>query len=116
MNEIIRKSMSYENEKNDPLKEAFDKLPTYERVIALQKGYSSMANTFNNLTEKIPDLTVTIIKPETMTEKLTNQFPELGVVEQTGGNTSSDQEDIQNLSSENTSTSNSNGEIKIIKM
>jgi hypothetical protein len=118
MNEIIRKSMSYENEKNDPLKEAFEKLPTYEQVIALQRGYSSMANTFNNLTKKIPDPTVTIIKPETMTEKLTNQFPELVFVEKTGGNTSSDQVtlDIQELSSENTSTSNSNGEIKIIKM
>jgi hypothetical protein len=118
MNEIIRKS--YENEKKiDPLKDAFNALPPSQQVIALQGGYSSMAKEFNNLVKKIPDPMVTIIKPKSMTEILTNQFPELGVVEQKGGNTSSSEPvtlDIEELSSENTSSSNSNGEIKIIKI
>jgi DNA-directed RNA polymerase II subunit RPB2 len=118
MNEIIRKS--YENEKKiDPLKEAFNALHPSQQVVALQEGYSSMAKELNKLVKTIPEPMVTIIKPKSMTEILTNQFPELGVVKQKGGNTPSSEVvtlDIEELSSENTSSSNSNGEIKIIKI
>jgi len=119
MNEIIRKSYEKKKEESDPLKDAFNALPPSQQVVALQGGYSSMAKELNNLAKTIPDPMVTIIKPKSMTEILTNQFPELGVVEQKGGNTSSSDQvtlDIQELSSENTSSSSSNGETKIIKI
>jgi hypothetical protein len=119
MNEIIRKSYEKREEESDPLKEAFNALHPSQQVVALQEGYNSMAKELNNLAKKIPDPMVTIIKPKSMTEILTNHFPELGVVEQKGGHASSSESvtlDIEELSSENTSSSNSNGETKIIKI
>jgi DNA-directed RNA polymerase II subunit RPB2 len=133
MSEIMRRSQNGGTSESNsltinPLKEAFDALPTDKQFVALQGGYSSMAKEFNNLAKTTPDALVTIKTPIPMSQTLAEQFPLL--FEQKGGNntlseisppetnliTNNEGENEKSSSDTNNSSSNEHGETKIIKI
>jgi hypothetical protein len=110
MSEIMRRSQNGGTSEtnsvtiNNPLKEAFEALPTDKQFVALQGGYSSMAKEFNNLAKTTQDALVTIKTPIPMSQTLAEQFPLL--FEQKGGNKS-----LSEISPpETNSTSNNEGD------
>jgi hypothetical protein len=137
MSEIMRRSQNDGTSESNsltinPLKEAFDALPTDKQFVALQGGYSSMAKEFNNLAKTTPDALVTIKTPIPMSQTLAEQFPLL--FEQKGGNKTlseisppetnsitnneieNENENEKSSSDTNNSSSNEHGGTKIIKI
>ena len=105
-----------------PLEPYFNALPVDKQLTALQGGYKSMSTEFSQLAGKVGSPLVTIKKPVSMQEQLTDKLPLLSV-EQTGGTTttssstsSSDTTSSDTTSSDTTSSSSSSNDSSIKKI
>jgi len=116
MREIIRKSgrqetQNYNEVKNQSesvskgLEPYFNALPVDKQISALKGGYQSMSSEFSKLEGKMEEPLITIKKPISTHEELTNKFPILSI-EQKGGDLNTDttsNDNSSSISSDNTS-------------
>ena len=121
MREIIKKSARQENtmegqtfstnngNQNDNVSKGlepyFNALPVGKQLEVLKGGYQSMSKEFSKLEGKMEEPLITIVKPVSIQEELTNKFPLLAVEEKLDTNTSSND---TNSSDTNSSDSSSN--------
>jgi hypothetical protein len=135
MREIIRKSgrqetQNYNEVKNQSesvskgLEPYFNALPVDKQISALKGGYQSMSSEFSKLEGKMEEPLITIKKPISTHEELTNKFPILSI-EQNNGDLNTDTTSKESSFSDNSSSSqeesssnsnsNSNNNTKTIK-
>ena len=91
------------SENNHPLNKAFNALPVHNQVVALQGGYSSMANELKTLVQKVPEETISFKTPVPISEQLAEKYPLLAVeTKQTGGNDINDNNNVNDNKETNT--------------
>jgi hypothetical protein len=100
MREIIKRSGRQENvletstnsgnrnENDNVLEPYFNALPVGKQLEVLKGGYQSMSKEFSKLGGKIEDPLITIVKPMSIQDELTNKLPILAVEKQLGKNRS----------------------------
>jgi hypothetical protein len=117
MREIIRKSgrqetQNYNEVKNQSensskgLEPYFNALPVDKQISALKGGYQSMSSEFSKLEGKMEEPLITIKKPISTHEELTNKFPILSI-DQKGGDLKNDTTSGESSLSDNSSSSSS---------
>ena len=136
MREIIKKSGRQENvfetstnsgnrnDNDNVLEPYFNALPVGKQLEVLKGGYQSMSKEFSKLGGKIEDPLITIVKPISIQDELTNKLPILAVEKQLGKNISDPNQNTNtsdtdsydsNTSDSNTSDSNNNSNNSNIK-
>jgi hypothetical protein len=104
LTQIMQKSLN-----NDPIKNAFNVLPLYNQVFALQQGYGSMAKEFTKISKEVQDPLITIKTPTSISEELSKKFPIISI-DKKGGDTNANKKDEP----DKTETTGDNSETKKI--
>jgi DNA-directed RNA polymerase II subunit RPB2 len=99
--EIMRRSSGQNG--GGLLVDSFQKLPLDKQFVALQGGYTSMAKEFGGFSKKIPEATVTIKRPISMSQQLAGKYPLLAVEQKDG-----DKKNIEDSTSNNDTSSSNN--------
>ena len=122
MDEIMRrKAIQKGGAPEDPLQGAFKALPLDKQFVALQGGYGSMAKEFNKLAVKTPDPFITITKPVSVADELSEKLPLLQIkseekTEEKNNETSSSFSSNNNNNNTNNNSNSSGGSTNVKKI
>ena len=105
-----------------PLTKYFSNLPLGTQINALQDGYKSVSTQFKQLAGSVESPTVTIVKPKSIDEEFSEQFPLLSVKSNTdtnnnnNNNNNADNGSINNNNNNNSDSSNDTKKTVVFKI